>query len=143
MQEPTTIETGPAWEVDGEQDRTVAEEAQVAPSASPVPGPSASPVPSPSASSDFPEPSRGVTVSIKPQKQYNIEIDPDKLRWEHLAIIQKAQADGLGENEAGEAFFDLLRALTGENLREHPLRVVMAVINQLNGIAQGIGEKKS
>lgn len=74
---------------------------------------------------------RNVSVTIMPLKNYDVVLDVDKLRWQHMGIFQKATAEGISEGEAGEAFFSLLEVLTGQDMRDYPLRVITRVMAEM------------
>lgn len=74
---------------------------------------------------------RNVSVTIMPLKNYDVVLDVDKLRWQHMEIFRKATTDGISEGDAGEAFFALLEVLTGQDMRDYPLRVITRVMAEM------------
>jgi hypothetical protein len=72
-----------------------------------------------------------VTVKIKQPEPVEIEVDIDRLKWEHSTMLSRAQSDDVPEAEQTELVFGVLEAVTGQDMRQMPLRVINAVLGEI------------
>jgi hypothetical protein len=74
-----------------------------------------------------------VTVTVKPPEHVNIDVDIDRLKWRHSAMLQQAMSPDLPEEEQEALIFGVLEAVTGQDMRDQPLRVINAVLAEIKG----------
>ena len=72
-----------------------------------------------------------VTVTVKQPTHVDIEVDLDRLKWKHSTMMQRAQDETLSTEEQEDLVFGVLEAVTGQDMRQQPLRVINAVLLQI------------
>lgn len=85
-----------------------------------------------------------VEIKWKESELVTIEIDPDKLTWQHLTqftkLQERAQAGEITESEVLEQVTSLLSTITGLDIDATPARVVNELMIELKRLSSPDGE---
>lgn len=78
-----------------------------------------------------------VVVTVKDPARIEIEVDIDRLRWEHASMLERSQDPNVPQEEQSRLVLAVLEAVTGQDMAQQPLRVVNAVLAQIKNAFGG------
>lgn len=79
-----------------------------------------------------------VNVKIKAPKQYDIELDFDKLTFESMELLDRAQSGTLTQAEQMAAIKEIIFIISGTDVSTLPLRVTTSILAELKSAMQGM-----